>query len=86
MNFANVGTFFHSEQSVFEDNPNCDDFEVEKCKEIINIIRNNKKNNYQDIFFSFDNSPSEAILKQCLIVDNYCSWFQFSYKSAYNKI
>ena len=86
MNFANVGTFFHSEQSVFEDNPNCDDFEVEKCKEIINIIRNNKKNNYQDIFFSFDNSPSEAILKQCLIIDNYCSWFQFSYKSAYNKI
>ena len=86
MNFSNVGTFFHSEQSVFEDNVNCDDFEVEKCKEIINLIRNNKKNNYQDIFFSFDNSPSEAILKQCLIIDNYCSWFQFSYKSAYNKI
>lgn len=86
MNFNNVGTYFHSEQSVFEDNINCDDFEVEKCKEIINIIRNNKKNTYQDIFFSFENSPSEAILKQCLLNGNFCPWFQFSYKDAFNKI
>ena len=86
MNFQNVSTFFHSEQTVFEDNSNCDNFEVEKCKEIVNIIRNSKKNNYQDIFFSFENSPSEAILKQCLLNGNYCSWFQFSYKDAFNKI
>jgi hypothetical protein len=86
MTFDNVGTFFHSEQTVFEDNVNCDDFEVEKCKEIINIIRNKKINNYQDIFFSFEKSPSEAILKQCLLNDNYCPWFQFSYKDTFNKI
>ena len=86
MTFDNVGTFFHSEQTVFEDNINCDDFEVEKCKEIINIIRNKKINNYQDIFFSFEKSPSEAILKQCLLNDNYCPWFQFSYKDTFNKI
>ena len=86
MNFENVGTFYHSEQTVFEDNINCDDFEVEKCKEIANIIRNNKKNNYQDIFFSFENSPSEAIIKQCLIIGNFCPWYQFSYKDVFNKI
>ena len=86
MNFDNVGTYFHSEQSVFEDNNNCDDFEVEKCKEIVNIIRNGKKNNYQDIFFSFENTPSEAILKQSLLNENYCAWFQMSYKDAFNKI
>ena len=86
MNFDNVSTFYHSEQSVFEDNQNCDDFEVEKCKEIVNIIRNNKKNYYQDIFFSFENSPSEAIIKQCLINGNYCPWYQFSYKDVFNKI
>ena len=86
MNFENVGTFYHSEQTVFEDNINCDDFEVEKCKEIANIIRNNKKNNYQDIFFSFENSPSEATIKQCLIIGNFCPWYQFSYKDVFNKI
>ena len=86
MNFSNVGNIFHSEQSVFEDNENCDDFEVEKCKEIIDIIRNNKKNNYQDIFFSFAKSPSEALLKQCLILGNYCPWFQYSYKDVFNKL
>ena len=86
MNFNNVGNLFHSEQSVFEDNENCDDFEVEKCKEIIDIIRNNKKNNYQDIFFSFAKSPSEALLKQNLILGNYCPWFQYSYKDVYNKL
>jgi len=86
MNFNNVGNIFHSEQSVFEDNVNCDDFEVEKCKEIIDLIRNNKKNNYQDIFFSFAKSPSEALLKQCLILGNYCPWFQYSYKDFFNKL
>ena len=86
MNFNNVGNLFHSEQSVFEDNVNCDDFEVEKCKEIIDLIRNNKKNNYQDIFFSFAKSPSEALLKQCLILGNYCPWFQYSYKDFFNKL
>ena len=86
MNFNNVGNIFHSEQSVFEDNVNCDDFEVEKCKEIIDLIRNNKKNNYQDIFFSFAKSPSEALLKQCLILGNYCPWFQYSYKDVFNKL
>ena len=86
MTFDNVGTFYHSEETVFEDNINCDDFEVEKCKEIINIIRNKKINNYQDIFFSFEKCPSEAILKQCLLNDNNCPWFQFSYKDTYNKI
>ena len=86
MNFENVWTFYHSEQSVFEVNKNCDDFEVEKCKEIANIVRNNKKSNFQDIFFSFENSPSEAIIKQCFLIDNFCPWFQFSYKDAFNKI
>ena len=86
MNFNNVGNIFHSEKSVFEDNVNCDDFEVEKCKEIIDLIRNNKKNNYQDIFFSFAKSPSEALLKQCLILGNYCPWFQYSYKDFFNKL
>ena len=86
MNFDNVGTYYHSEQSVFEDNKNCDNLEVEKCKEIANLIRNNKKNYYQDIFFSFENSPSEAIVKQCLLIGNFCSWYQFSYKDAFNKI
>ena len=86
MNFNNVGNIFHSEQSVFEDNVNCDDFEVEKCKEIIDLIRNNKKSNYQDIFFSFAKSPSEALLKQCLILGNYCPWFQYSYKDFFNKL
>ena len=86
MNFNNVGNLFHSEQSVFEDNVNCDDFEVEKCKEIIDLIRNNKKNSYQDIFFSFAKSPSEALLKQCLILGNYCPWFQYSYKDVFNKL
>ena len=86
MNFNNVGNIFHSEQSVFEDNVNCDDFEVEKCKEIIDLIRNNKKINYQDIFFSFAKSPSEALLKQCLILGNYCPWFQYSYKVFFNKL
>ena len=86
MNFNNVGNIFHFEQSVFEDNVNCDDFEVEKCKEIIDLIRNNKKNNYQDIFFSFAKSPSEALLKQCLILGNYCPWFQYSYKDFFNKL
>ena len=77
MNFENVWTFYHSEQSVFEVNKNCDDFEVEKCKEIANIVRNNKKSNFQDIFFSFENSPSEAIIKQCFLIDNFCPWYQF---------
>ena len=86
MTFNNVGSVFHSEQSVFEENINCDNFEVEKCKEIIDIIRNNKKNYYQDIFFSFAKSPSEALLKQCLIMDNYCPWYQYSYKDIFNKL
>ena len=86
MNFTNVGNLFHSEQSVFEENINCDDFEVEKCKEIIDLIRNNKKSNYQDIFFSFSKSPSEGLLKQCLILGNYCPWFQYSYKDVFNKL
>ena len=86
MNFENVGTYYHSEQSVFEENKNCDDFEVEKCKEIANIVRNNKKNIFQDIFFSFENSPSEAIIKQCLLMDNFCPWFQFSYKDTFSKL
>ena len=86
MTFDNVGTFFHSEQSVFEENKNCDDFEVEKCKEIANILRNNKKNNFQDIFFSFENSPSEGIIKQCFLNDNCCPWYSFSYKEVFNKI
>ena len=86
MNFDNVGTFFHSEQSVFEENKNCDDFEVEKCKEIANILRNNKKNNFQDIFFSFENSPSEGIIKQCFLNDNCCPWYTFAYKEVFNKI
>ena len=77
---------FHSEQSVFEDNENCDDFEVEKCKEIADFIRNNKKNYFQDIFFSFSRSSSEALIKQCLIIDNYCPWFQYSYKDIFNKL
>ena len=86
MNFDNVGTYYHSEQSVFEDNTNNDNFEVEKCKEIANLIRNGKKNYYQDIFFSFENHPSEAIVKQCLLIGNFCSWYQFSYKDTFNKI
>ena len=86
MNFNNVGSTFHSEQSVFEENINRDNFEVEKCKEIVDIIRNNKKNYYQDIFFSFAKSPSEALLKQCLIMENYCPWYQYSYKDIFNKL
>ena len=84
--FDNVGKEFHSEKSVFEENINCDDFEVEKCKEIVDIIRNNKKNYYQDIFFSFSKSSSEALIKQCLILENYCPWFQYSYKDVFNKL
>ena len=84
--FDNVGNVFHSEQSVFEDNENCDDFEVEKCKEIIDIIRNNKKNYYQDIFFSFEKRNSEALIKQCFLLGNYCRWYQYSYKDVFNKL
>ena len=86
MNFNNVGTVFHSEKNVFEENINRDDFELEKCKEIIDLIRNNKKNNYQDIFFSFEKSPSEALLKQCLLLGNYCPWYPYSYKDIFNKL
>ena len=86
MTFDNVGNVFHSEQSVFEDNVNCDNFEVEKCKEIIDLIRNNKKNYFQDIFFSFAKSPSEALIKQCLLLGNYCPWYQYSYKEVFNKL
>ena len=86
MNFNNVGTVFHSEKNVFEENINRDDFELEKCKEIIDLIRNSKKNNYQDIFFSFEKSPSEALLKQCLLLGNYCPWYPYSYKDIFNKL
>ena len=86
MDFNNVGTFYHSEQSVFEENENREEFEIEKCKEIINDIRHGKKSNYFDIFFSFAKSPSEALLKQCLLLDNFCSWYQFSYKDTFNKL
>ena len=84
--FDNVGKEFHSEESVFEENINRDNFEVEKCKEIADFIRNNKKNYFQDIFFSFSRSSSEALIKQCLIIDNYCPWFQYSYKDIFNKL
>lgn len=86
MDFSNVGTFYHSESSVFEENENRDDFEVEKCKEIIDIIRNNKKSTFLDIFFSFSKSPSEALIRQCLLLDNCCPWYQFSYKDTFNKL
>ena len=56
MNLENVGIYYDSEPSVFEKNKNCDDFEEERCKEIANIVSNNKKN-FQDLFFSFENSP-----------------------------
>ena len=86
MSFDIVGGTFHSEQSVFEENINRDDFEVEKCKEIVDIIRNNKKNYYQDIFFSFEKSPSEALIKQSFLLGNYCRWYQYSYKDVFNKL
>ena len=86
MTFDTVGNVFNSEQSVFEDNVNCDDFEVEKCKEIVDLIRNNKKNYFQDIFFSFAKSPSEALIKQCFLLGNFCPWYQYSYKDVFNKL
>ena len=86
MSFDTVGNVFNSEQSVFEENKNCDDFEVEKCKEIVDLIRNNKKNYFQDIFFSFEKSPSEALIKQCLLMGNYCPWYPHSYKDVFNKL
>ena len=86
MTFDIVGGTFHSEQSAFEENINRDDFEVEKCKEIVDIIRNNKKNYYQDIFFSFEKSPSEALIKQSFLLGNYCRWYQYSYKDVFNKL
>jgi hypothetical protein len=86
MTFDTVGNVFNSEQNVFEDNVNCDDFEVEKCKEIVDLIRNNKKNYFQDIFFSFAKSPSEALIKQCFLLGNFCPWYQYSYKDVFNKL
>ena len=86
VNFENIGKNYYSEQMVFEENEFKDNFEVEKCKEIINNIRNNKKRGFQDLFFSFQGSQSESLINQCFICSNLCPWFKMSYNEAFKKI
>ena len=86
VNFENVGNNYYSEQMVFEENEFRDNFEVEKCKEIINNIRNNKKRGFQDLFFSFQGTQSESLINQYFICSNLCPWFKMSYNEAYKKI
>jgi protein transport protein SEC24 len=82
MTFTIVGTYFHSEDDVFEGEKS---FEVEKCKEMIDFVRNQKMI-YMELFFSFEGCLSENLIKDCLIIDGYCSWFNYSYKDYYRKI
>ena len=86
VNFENIGKNYYSEQMVFEENELRDNFEVEKCKEIINSIRNNKKRGFQDLFFSFQGTQSESLINQYFICSNLCPWFKMSYNEAYKKI
>ena len=81
-----VGTYFHNEISVFEDNINKDNFEVESCNDAIGILRYKKCNLYQDVFFSFEGTLSENILKSCLILDDFCPWFSNNFNEWFKRL
>ena len=81
-----VGTYFHNEISVFEDNINKDNFEIESCNDAIGYLRYKKCNLYQDVFFSFEGTLSENIIKSCMILDDFCPWFSKSYGEWMKKL
>ncbi len=81
-----VGTYFHNEISVFEDNINKDNFEIESCNDAIGYLRFKKCNLYQDVFFSFEGTLSENIIKSCMILDDFCPWFSKSYGEWMKKL
>ena len=81
-----VGTYFHNEISVFEDNINKDNFEIESCNDAIGYLRFKKCNLYQDVFFSFEGTLSENIIKSCMILDDFCPWFSKTYGEWMKKL
>ena len=81
-----VGTYFHNEISVFEDNINKDNFEIESCNDAIGYLRYKKCNLYQDVFFSFEGTLSENIIKSCMILDDFCPWFSKTYGEWMKKL
>ena len=81
-----VGTYFHNEISVFENNINKDNFEIESCNDAIGYLRFKKCNLYQDVFFSFEGTLSENIIKSCMILDDFCPWFSKTYGEWMKKL
>ena len=81
MNFNSVGTFFQKEEDIFSS----DTFEVEKCQEMVDYIRRSR-DIYGEVFFSFEGSMSEKMVKEIFILDSNCPWFAFSYSEYYKQI
>lgn len=85
VSFQVAGTNKYTEKMVFDENPNKNRYEIFKCREIIEIVRKTK-NYYPKILFSFEGGLSEAIIKESLIQDFNCPWFNYSYTEYYKKI
>ena len=85
VSFQVAGTNKYTEKMVFDENSNKNRYEIVKCKEIIETIRKTK-NYHPKVLFSFEGGVSEAILKECLIQDFNCPWFNYSYTEYYKKI
>lgn len=96
MTFEIVGSYFHSERSVFEDPINKDKDEIRRVEKAINDLRE-KKCYYQELFFSFEGCLSETMyiihlisnifrVKESLIQNSICPWFNYSFNQYLKKI
>lgn len=68
MTFKIVGTYLHTERSVFDDNINKTKEEIQVVEKAISNLRE-KKCYYQELFFSFEGCISEAMY-HIYIIDN----------------